>query len=152
MRQTAVHVETYNLMPSPASPQQPQALNLTVGLPLPRVSFALDGATVESYIKSVDDKTALHRSTGLVPPLAIAAIAKKKLMEVLHIPDGAIQSLAAFDFMNAVKLGEDLRCGGVISEHWVRGGVNYVAVDIHVDGKNRRRILKGTMGFILAPS
>ncbi len=152
MRQTAVYVETYNLMSFPASPQQSQALNLTVGLPLPRVSFIVDDATAESYIKSVDDRTSLYRSTGLVPPLAVAAIAKKKLMEVLHIPDGAIQSLAAFDFMNAVKSGESLRCGGVISEHWVRGGVNYVAVDIHVDGKNRRRILKGTMGFILAPS
>jgi hypothetical protein len=149
---TAVHVEAYNLVAVSVSSPQSQALDLSVGRALPRVNLTLDERTVESYIASVDDQTGIYRRTGLVPPLAVAAIAKKRLMEVLHIPDGAIQSQAIFDFMGVVKSEETLHCRGVISEHWMRNSVNYVAVDIRVNGMNRRCVLKGRMGFILAPA
>ncbi len=129
-----------------------EAGDLSVGRILPRVTFTVDKALVESYIQSVDDLSGLFQRNCLVPPLALAAIARKRLMEVLHIPDGAIQSQAIFDFLCGVKLEEPLQCSGTISEHWKRNGVNYVAVDIWVDRMNRRRALKGKMGFILAPA
>jgi hypothetical protein len=129
-----------------------KATDLSVGRALPIVAFTLDEALIRSYIESVEDETGSYEQKNLVPPLAIAAIAKKKLMEVLHIPDGAIQSLAIFDFWSLVRLGEMLKCRGDISEHWIRNNVNYVAVDIQINSINRRRVLSGTMGFILAPS
>lgn len=134
------------------STQRTEVVDLSVGRALPAVNFTLDKAMVESYIESVEDQTGLYHHSGFVPPLAVAAIAKKKLMEALHIPDGAIQSQAIFDFLSRVKSGGTLRCSGIISEHWKRNGVNYIAVDIRVNGMNRRCILKGRMGFILALS
>ena len=139
-------------MPASGSSQKTEGNNFSVGRVLPNVSFSIDKAAVESYIESVKDQAVLYQNKGLVPPLAAAAIAKKRLLEVLHSPDGAIQSQAVFDFMGVVKSGDTLRCRGIISEHWVRNGVNYVAVDIQVSGINRRCVLKGRMGFILAPS
>ncbi len=124
--------------------------DLSVGRALPRVSFTLYKTAVESYIDSVEDCTRIYLNKGLVPPLAIAAIAKKKLMEVLHIPDGAIQSQATFDFLGPIRLEETLRCHGTISEHWVRNRVNYVAVDIRVNSTDRKCVNKGKMGFIRA--
>jgi hypothetical protein len=119
---------------------------------LPTVNFILDKTITESYIEAVDDLAKLYFRSGFVPPLAIAAIAKNRMMEQLKIPDGAIQSQAIFDFLSRVKFGESLRCNGIISEHWNRNGVNYVAVDIRVNSLNNRCVLKGRMGFILAPS
>jgi hypothetical protein len=129
-----------------------QPVILSVGLSLGDVAFTIDRAAVNSYVKSVEDRTGLYGREGFVPPLAVAAIAKKRLMESLHIPDGAIQSQAVFDFKGVVKSGEALHCSGVVSEHWKRNGVNYVAVDIRVTGMKGKCILKGKMGFILAPS
>ena len=150
MPKAAVHVETCNLMAVSSNLVKTGPADLSVGRALTSVSFTLCKTAVEAYIKSVEDSTGIYLKKGLIPPLAIAAIAKKKLMEVLHIPDGAIQSQATFDFLGSVKLEEPLCCHGAISEHWMRNKVNYVAVDIRVNRADRRCVLKGKMGFILA--
>jgi hypothetical protein len=148
MRHPAIHMEAFDLTSRIGIAK---TASFSVGQTLRGVNFTLEKTAIESYVEAVQDPAQLFKQNGLVPTLAIAAIAKNRLMESLNIPDGAIQSQANFDFISEVKLGEILHCQGTISEHWIRNGIHFVGVDIRVKKTNRKCVLKGKMGFILAP-
>ena len=63
---------------------------------------------VGQYLEAVGDPLPDYLELGIVPPLAISALALGNLLEKLALPGGAIHSVQEVNTVRAVRLGEEL--------------------------------------------
>ena len=83
---------------------------LEKGHRFPATSFVLDQETVGRYTAAVEDQAlpSLAEAEGkaLVPPMAVAALALRALMEALALPAGAVHASQEFQFLQPALVGE----------------------------------------------
>lgn len=104
----------------------------------------LDSDMAAEYARAVQDANPpLADETGreIVPPMAVAALSLRGIVEDLRIPGGTLHAGQEFEFGAVVRVGDSLRCDAVISQNSVRGGwrflsVECAAMDEDADGDN----------------
>jgi hypothetical protein len=116
----------------------PVITELAAGFAFEPVTFSVDVEKARSYREAVGDKLSFYDETGLVPPLAVAAIALGELLKSVSLPDGTLHVNESLSFRAAVQAGAMLECRAVLAQRSQRAGwiVSVLDSDILLDGRS----------------
>jgi len=78
---------------------------------------------VERYLAAVEDTNTVYAESGLAPPVALAAIALKQLLDMIELPDGTLHIGQEIEAHGGVALGAKLSMRGWIAQRSVRQGM-----------------------------
>ena len=123
---------------------------LPVGFEFPAVKYELGKPLIAKYLEAVGEETDFSTS-GIVPPLAIAACAMTALSQSFTVPPGSIHASQELEFLRAVPIGAIISCGGKIASKLERGQLNLVVLEISVLNQAGEKVLAGK-ATIAAPN
>jgi len=123
--------------------------HLTLGHEFPPQSYLLDSQTISNYLDAVKEFSDLFRGEGLVPPMAVAALAMAALSSSITLPPGTVHVSQELDFLGLVRVGDTITCQSKVSRKVDRGGMHLVSTDLTVFNQNKTRVLTGRVGFVL---
>lgn len=95
----------------------------------------LDAVLVSQYVDAVEDRTGLCSSVDgrpLVPPMAIAALSLRGVVQDLEIPGGTLHAGQELEFRGAVGVGAELDCSATLAQNSVRGDWRFLMVELVV--------------------
>ena len=125
---------------------------LTPGQKVSEQTYRLDADTVERYVEAVEDRSgAFIRSDGqaLAPPMAIAALSLRGVVNDLAIPGGTVHAGQELEFQRAVDVGETLACRATVAQNSVRGEWRYMSVQLVVEDSTGRQVMSGRSTLVL---
>ena len=123
--------------------------DLKAGQEFPPAAFQVDSTTVDDYLKAVEEDNAIYQNTGLVPPMAVAALALKSLISAISMPPGTIHVSQEFEFIDTVNTQDTLTSRASVSRAQERGKLHLISVDINVSNQKQKPVLAGKASFIL---
>ena len=123
--------------------------DLKGGQEFPPAAFQVDSTTVTDYLQAVEEDNGLYENTGLVPPMAVAALSLKALLSAISMPPGTIHVSQEFEFTATVKTEDTLTSHARVSRVQARGKLHLITVDTSVHNQENRPVLMGKTGFIL---
>jgi len=122
---------------------------ISVGFEFPPRSYTLDPSVVSLYLEAVKETNAIFQKEGLVPPMAVTALAMSTLSQSVTMPSGTIHVSQELEFLKFVKVGDTITCHSKVSRKVERGGLRLVNTDITVLNQNQETVLTGRVGFVL---
>ena len=123
--------------------------DLKAGQEFPPAAFQVDSATVADYLKAVEEDNVIYQNTGLVPPMALAALALKALINTISMPPGTIHVSQEFEFIAAANTQDTLTSQAKVSRVQERGKLHLMTVDISVVNQEQKPVLAGKTSFVL---
>jgi acyl dehydratase len=102
------------------------------GHEFPPTSFTLWPKWVAAYIDAVGDAAIRDAGPGLVPPMAVAALSIRALIEASPLPPGTLHAGQELAFHRAVRIGEELTVAARIVSRGERAGWVLLSVDLSV--------------------
>jgi acyl dehydratase len=105
---------------------------LPKGHEFPPTSFTLYPEWVDAYIAAVGDAAIRDAGPGLVPPMAVAALSIRALIEASPLPPGTLHAGQELAFHRAVSVGEELSVAARIVSRGERAGWVLLSVDFSV--------------------
>ena len=106
--------------------------SLQKGYEFPATEFELTSGWVSGYVAAVEDQAIDTSGADAVPPMAIAALSIRALLERAGLPPGAIHVGQELAFRRAVSVGERLSVEARIASRGERAGWVLMAVDLSV--------------------
>ena len=119
---------------------------LRPGQEISRQTYRLDPDTVARYVEAVGDQSRFSmqpRDTAPVPPMAVAALGLRGVLEDLAIPGGAVHAGQELEFSGAVQVGETLQCIATLAQNSVRGEWRFMVVQLAVQDGGGRQVMTG---------
>jgi len=117
------------------------------------VSFTLEEADVARYLEAVEDAAlpSLCRAEGQAwaPPMAVAALALRGLMEAMGLPPGAIHGSQEFEFRRPVVVGERLASRAWLAHRSQRSGWLALAVEMETTDEAGHAVLAGRASVLI---
>lgn len=111
--------------------------------------FVLDEEAVARYLEAVEDEAlprmAQAEGKAWVPPMAVAALALRSLMEEMVLPAGAIHGSQELGFVRAVEVGERITCRAWLSHRSQRAGWWLLAVEMEGVDESAQPVLTGRL-------
>jgi len=123
--------------------------DLKAGQEFPPAVFQVGSITVDDYLRAVEEDNAIYQNTGLVPPMAVAALALKSLISAISMPSGTIHVSQEFEFIDTVNTQDTLTSHAGVSRIQERGKLHLISVDINVSNQKQKPVLAGKTSFIL---
>ena len=123
---------------------------LPVGFEFPPTSYQLTEPVIAKYLEAVGE-TSDFLTSGVVPPLAIAACAMTALSQSFTVPPGSIHASQELEFLRVVPIGTSISCGGKIAQKLERGSLNLVILEINVTNQAGEKVMTGK-ATIAAPN
>ena len=102
----------------------------------------LDPGTVSAYIEAVADGSPLAAS-GFVPPMALAALSVRGVVNDLEIPGGTLHLGQEVEFADPVRIGETIACSAELAQNSLRGGSRILVVRLSVAARDGRTVMTG---------
>ena len=115
-------------------------------------SFSLDDERVTKYLDAVEDQNVIYKELGIVPPMAVAALAMAAISSSLTLPGGTVHISQNLEFCNAARIGETLTSYAKINRKLARGKFHMITIGISVLNQNKVPVQAGEICFILPPS
>ena len=109
--------------------------SLPVGHTLLEEEFVVSPEASEAYLAAVEDASALYRECGLVPPMALVALALAATIRSLGLPAGTVHTGQEVDFCKLVTVGAPLRCSATVDQNVVRSGLRLLRVLLEVNSE-----------------
>ena len=103
----------------------------------------LDADTIRSYVLAVDDRSPLASSGEVVPPMALAALSVRGVVQDLDIPGGTLHLGQEVEFTDTVVVGETISCTAEMAQNSVRGGQRVLVIRLIVEAGDDRVVMKG---------
>ena len=126
---------------------------LEKGYRFPPVFFVLDETAVCDYLEAAEDAAlpALCRDEGQAwaPPMAVAALALRGLMEAMGLPPGAVHGSQEFEFRRPVVVGERLASHAWVAHRSQRSGWLALAVETEVTDAAGQAVLAGRASVLI---
>ena len=107
---------------------------LEKGHEFPPASFDLSEEWVDAYVAAVEDEAIGALDGGFVPPMAVAALAIRALLENASLPPGTLHIGQELAFTAPVRRGETLTVAARIASRGKRAGWVLIAVELRVAG------------------
>ena len=107
---------------------------LTTGQIVSQHTYQLDEDMVGEYVAAVQDGSDLTVSEDgrkLAPPMSMAALSLRGVVQDLQIPGGTLHVGQEFEFAIAVPVGTTLECEATLAQNSVRAGGNDAGVRGH---------------------
>jgi acyl dehydratase len=123
---------------------------LPVGFEFPPTRYELTEPVIAKYLEAVGEENDFLTS-GIVPPLAIAACAMTALSQSFTVPPGSIHASQELEFLRVVPIGASISCGGKIAQKLERGSLNLVILEINVTNQAGEKVMTGK-ATIAAPN
>jgi len=110
---------------------------LPKGYEFPPTTFTLSPEWVNAYIEAVGDRAIAGIGDTLVPPMAVAALAIRALIEASPLPPGTLHAGQELAFRRAVRVGEELSVGAKVLSRGERAGwvLMSLELDVSADGE-----------------
>lgn len=102
--------------------------------------YVLDDAAVSAYVKAVGDSSA---GTATAPPMAIAALSLRGVVQDLAIPGGTLHVGQEIRFNGAVSPPETLDCRATLLQNSVRGDWRFLVVRLEVEDSRGTQVMEG---------
>lgn len=102
------------------------------GHEFPATDFELSPEWVSEYIAAVEDGAIAGLGPGAVPPMAVAALSIRSLLEASGLPPGAIHVGQEMAFNQAVQVGDRLTASARVASRGERGGWVLMGVDMSI--------------------
>ncbi len=115
---------------------------LAVGYEFPATSYELSQPLIAQYLEAVGGQQ-YFLTSGVVPPLAIAAYAMTALSQSFSVPPGSIHASQEFEFLKLVPIGSTVSCGGKIVQKVQRGRLHLVVLEINALNQDEEKVLSG---------
>ncbi len=109
---------------------------LPKGHEFPPTTFTLSPEWVHAYIDAVGDAAIRDAGPGLVPPMAVAALSIRALIEASPLPPGTLHAGQEFAFHRAVRIVEELTVAARIVSRGERAGWVLISVDFAVSANS----------------
>lgn len=107
-----------------------------------RPAVATAAEWVAAYVAAVEDGS-IGRYPGLVPPMGVAALAIRALLEEAPLPDGAVHLGQELAFLDPVAIGEALTVSAQVANRTERAGWALLVVETAVFGAGGRPVMSG---------
>lgn len=138
----------------PEVPEVPENRKIDIreaaaGYRFPPVSYRIDSAGVADYLGAVDEDDARYRDTGLVPPMAVAALALAALSEGMTMPPGAIHVSQEVEFLAVVSTADTVTSRATVTRSQNRGKFHMITVNLSAVNQGEKEVMTGKTGFIL---
>ena len=115
-------------MPESPKGRKVTCVEIAEGAAIDLGSWTLTGNSVRDYLDAVGDDLGLYGETGLVPPLALCALALGAMLEKLSLPPGTIHSIQEMDAVAGVGVGEVVQGQAIPGRPRSRGGLRFMTV------------------------
>lgn len=115
---------------------------LAVGYEFPATSYELSQSLIAQYLEAVGGQQ-YFLTSGVVPPLAIAAYAMTALSQSFSVPPGSIHASQEFEFLKLVPIGSTVSCGGKIVQKVQRGRLHLLVLEINALNQDKEKVLSG---------
>ena len=124
---------------------------LEIGTIVSKQSYLLDRESVQKYILAVEDSTnsIVAESSNIAPPMSIAALSLRGVVNDLNIPGGTLHIGQELSFLKTVPVGIYLECEAVLSSNSVRGDFRFMVVDLSVRDDVKEHVMKGKSTIML---
>lgn len=124
---------------------------LAVGQEVSNRTISLDAGTVSKYAGAVDDATAQPGGPGetKVPPMAVAALGLRGVLDDLGIPSGALHAGQELSFSGPVEVEARLRCRATVARNSVRRGSRFVDIALSVVDEEDTEVMSGITTLIM---
>ena len=116
---------------------------------LPSISLSITREDALRYLAATGEDDA--HWPGIVPPLALGALALAALMEEMPLPAGVLHSAQEFDFFEAVPFGSELDLLIAVERRAERGGAVYTTVGLELRLEDRL-VCRGHATVVLPPA
>ena len=87
---------------------------------------------VERYLAAVEDENSVYRESNLAPPLAVAASALGRLLDVIELPAGTLHAAQEIDVQGGVPIGTTCAMSGRIAQRSERAGLVIMVIEFAV--------------------
>ncbi len=121
---------------------------LTENYVFPTSRFTLTKEKVDSYIKSINGTNDLYKQ-GIVPPMAVVALAITALGESFEIAPGTVHVSQQLQFFKNAAINEELSSLTSVIKKVSRGKFNMLTVKMDIKNSRNDTIISGETGFIL---
>ena len=118
-------------------------------------TYLLDTGMVSRYIDAVGSESGLAVENGgeaLVPPMAVAALSLRGVVNDLAIPGGTLHAGQELEFGAAVAIGEALACSATVLQNSVRGDWRFLVVRLEVEDSRGEKVMNGKTTIMLPVS
>ena len=115
-------------------------------------TYQLDEDMVGEYLDAVKDVSDLPlRDDGLrlAPPMSMAALSLRGVVQDLQIPGGTLHVGQEFEFTKAVTVGSTLECEATLAQNSVRGGMRIMVVTSTVRDGDGVEVMSGKSTIML---
>ena len=109
-------------------------------------TYRLDEETVAGYLAAVGDESSplkLDDGRALAPPMALAALSLRGVVQDLVIPGGTVHVGQELEFMSTVAVGDRLDCRATLLQNSVRGEWRFIVVGLAVEDGEGKQVLGG---------
>jgi acyl dehydratase len=126
--------------------------DLEKGYEFPPASFTLTDDWVDGYISAVEDEAiAAALGDGAVPPMAVAALGVRALLEHAGLPTGTLHAGQELAFSSPVRRGDTLTASARVGSRGERAGWVLMGVDLRVERPGETVMTgRGLLSFPLA--
>ena len=110
--------------------------------------------SVKRYVAAVRDESGVFdpsEQQPTVPPMAVATLALRGVLDDLGIPEGTLHVGQEMAFLGDVPVDEELSCRAVISQNAVKTGFRLLAVGMDVRDRGDRQVMTAK-STILVPA
>jgi len=111
---------------------------LPKGYEFPPTTFTLSCEWVDAYIDAVGDTAIKSLNPDLVPPMAVAALGIRALIEASPLPPGTLHAGQELSFHRAINIGEELSVRAKVVSRGERAGWVLMSVDLEVSAGGGR--------------
>ena len=125
---------------------------LLPGQEISNQKYTLDSTAVSKYAEAVGDDSALCTDDDgreLAPPMAVAALSLRGVVNDLAIPGGTLHAGQELEFKDPVAVGEALECRASLIQNSVRGEWRFLVVRLDVVDRAGRKVLAGKSTIML---
>ncbi len=124
---------------------------LSSGQSISKRAFTLDSEAVAKYVAAVSDG-ALEEGNTKAPPMCVAAMSLRGVIDALQIPGGTVHAGQEIQFRAEVEMGEELTCNAVLLQNSVRGDWRFLVVELETRDSAERAVLTGKSTIMLPES
>lgn len=130
---------------------------LAIGQEVSRQSYVLDKKSVDLYMEAVQDNSSMDTPyesadlPNLAPPMSVAALSLRGVVNDLKIPGGTLHVGQEMTYTKPVEVGEQLDCVAVLTSNNVRGDWRFMVVDLQVSN-SAGKIVMGGKSTIMLPA
>lgn len=131
---------------------KPSLESLSKGHSFAATTFELTPEWVKSYVDAVEDGAIGVLGGDAVPPMAVAALSIRALLEQTALPAGAVHLGQELRFHRSVRIGDRLLARASIASRGERQGWVLLGVDLEVEDSAGRQVMTGrsTLTFPLS--